>query len=376
VNLDAIAGNVQSLCRLAAGAQLMAVVKANGYGHGALAVGKAALEAGATWLGVYTVEEGGVLRQGGIEAPILVFGPFEPGEAADIWRWNLTPTVTSLAAAEALQRMAAGRRLRFHLKLDTGLARAGVCPSEAIPLVNALRRFPALEPQGVYTHFASADEAFKEPTRDQLRIFLATASGLAEAGFNFPLKHAANSAATLDMPETHLDMVRTGIGMYGCYPSSDVRRTADLQPALRLLSAVSRVHGVPAGTGVGYGHEFRCCRDSTIALVPIGYGDGLPRSLGHGSGRVIIRGTCAPIVGRVSMDQITVDVTDVPEVYVGDPVTLIGQDRDAVQTADDVAAQAGTISYDIVTGLLPRVPRLYRRDSSRGMVGVMQLTSG
>lgn len=374
VDLDAIAANIRSLRNRAVCGRLMAVVKANGYGHGALAVGQTALSNGAEWLGVYTVEEGVSLRQGGIEAPILVFGPFGADEATAIWDSGLTPTVTTVAAGEALQRVADGRKLPFHLKIDTGLARAGVAPEEAVPLMERLRRFPALSPQGLYTHFASADETSKEWTRVQLSAFLATAEHLDRAGFTFSLKHAANSAAILDLPETHLDMVRAGISTYGYYPSTEVKKTVALQPALRLLSAVSRVHGARAGTGVGYGHEFRCPRDSTIALVPIGYGDGLPRSLGRGHGRVIIRGRFAPIVGRVSMDQITVDVTDIAEVCIGDAVTVIGGQDGVEQSAEDVGAQAGTISYDILTGLLPRVPRLYTRGGRP--FGVMKLTSG
>ena len=375
VDLDAITANARALKQLVAGVKLMAVVKANGYGHGASVVAEAALEGGADWLGVYTVEEGIVLRQAGITAPVLVFGPFGSGEAADVWRSRLTPTVTSLAAADALQRVAPnGETLPFHLKIDTGLARAGLSTEDAVPFMRALRQFSALWAQGLYTHFASADDLSPEPTRSQLRLFLQTADRLEAAGHSFVLKHAANSAATLCLPEARLDMVRTGISIYGYYPSQQVDKTVAVRPALSLLSAICRVHLVPAGAGVGYGHEFRGRRPTKIALVPVGYGDGLPRAFGLGCGLALVRGRAAPVVGRVSMDQITLDVTDVPGVEVGDPVTLIGAQGDIRQTADDVARQAGTISYEILAGLLPRVPRVYVRAGS--VVGTARLAFG
>ena len=374
VNLDAVRANVMGLRRHVGESRLLAVVKANGYGPGATMVARAALDGGATWLGVYCVEEGVALREAGIEAPILIFGPFEAGEASDVVESRLTPTIHNLEAAEALSRVAANRTVPFHLKIDTGLTRAGVPPEDALALAKRLRDLPTLRPQGLYTHFASADEPCKESTWEQLRVFLETADAIERAGITFPLRHAANSAATLDCPPTWLHMVRCGISIYGCYPSDAVSRTVPLQPALALKTTVARVRQVPAGTGVGYGHEFRCCRDSIIALAPIGYGDGLPRTLGHGTGRVLVREALAPIVGRVSMDQITVDVTDIPAVTPGDEVTLIGTQAGVSQTAEDVAAQAGTISYDIVTGILPRVPRLYYQRGE--LVGVTRFARG
>ncbi|MBV9282285.1 MAG: alanine racemase [Chloroflexi bacterium] len=359
VNLDAIRTNVRALHASLRGARLMAVVKGDGYGHGAVPAAGAALSAGATWLGVYTVPEGVALRRTFAEVPILVFGPFQRSEARDIWEARLTPTIVSREAAESLQRTANGRTLPYHVEIDTGLTRAGIDPAEALPLMRCLGAYPGLRPQGLYTHFACADECDKGTSRRQFGAFMAVANLLDREGHTFPLKHAANSAATLDLPETHLDLVRTGISIYGYYPSRDVRRAVPLRPALSLISAATRVHRVPAGRGVGYGHEFRCRRPSTIALVPIGYGDGLPRCLGCGNGRVLVRARFAPIVGRVSMDQITIDVTDIPGVQLGDPITLIGRDGEMTQSADDLADRAGTISYEILTGLLPRVPRLY-----------------
>lgn len=364
INLDSLAANIRNLKRQAGASRLLTVVKADGYGHGAAAVGKTAVGAGADWLGVYTVDEGVVLRRNGIDAPILIIGTFQSAEARHIVDERLTPTITSLQAAAALQDAAGGERIAFHVKTDTGLTRAGVPVDTLESFARSLQEFPALEPQGLYTHFASADEDDKTTTFDQFRVFLAVSDRLAEEGLSFPLRHVANSAATLDLPETHLDMVRCGITCYGYYPSPAVRRDVEVRPAMSLLSAVTRVRRVPTGTGVGYGHEFRCSRESLIALVPIGYGDGLPRCLGSGIGTVLLRGRAVPIVGRMSMDQIAVDATDVPAVEPGDAVTIIGRDGEVEQSADDLARQAGTISYDILTGIMPRVPRVYIRSGA------------
>jgi alanine racemase len=357
--LSAVASNVQSLVRHVAPARMMAVVKGDGYGHGAVMVARTALAHGADCLGVYTVSEGVTLRDAGIASSVVVFGPFTRAEVDAIWDQALTPTVTSVEAADRLMSRAAGRRLPVHIKLDTGLHRSGVAPEEAASLLERLSGVTTLAPEGIYTHFASADEPDKSTTHEQIRLFTHAVATLESQGFRFAVRHASNSAATLDIPGARFDMVRCGIALYGYYPSAAVRRDVELLPALSLVSEVTRVHHIAPGTGVGYGHEFRADRTSTIALVPIGYGDGLPRSLGHGRGRVLIGGEPAPIVGRVSMDQITIDVSDIRDVRVGDAAVLIGAQGATEQSADDLAEQAGTISYDILTGLLPRVPRLY-----------------
>jgi alanine racemase len=352
----------------------MAVVKGGAYGHGAHAVAATALANGARWLGVYTVQEGVELRHASITAPILVFGPFAPAEAAQIWDAELTPTIHSVQGAADLQRSArASNRLPFHLKVDTGLTRAGIEAKDAVSFMRSLQQFPALEAQGLYTHFTSADAPTKELSEKQLQIFFEVSRALEQAGFEFAVRHAANSAATLDLPASHLDLVRAGISLYGYYPSVHVSRDVALRPALSLVSAVTRATRVPNGTGVGYDHEFQCARASTIALVPIGYGDGLVRRLGHGRGTVLIRGMPAPICGRVSMDQVTVDVTDLPACQVGDEAVLIGRQGDAAQSADELGAQADTISYEILTALMPRVPRIYVR--SGAVVGVSRMCS-
>jgi alanine racemase len=361
INLDAIAANVRALRHLAHSAQLMAVVKADGYGHGAVAVARTALESGASWLGVYTVGEGVRLRAAGAGAPILVFGPFQKAEAARIVEHRLTPSIWSYGAALDLNEAAHGRDVRFHLKVDTGLNRSGVAPSEAIPLLARVGTLPGLRAEGIFTHFACADDPSHPENARQLGVFVDTIDRLERAGHQFPIRHAANTAATLGLPESHFDMVRCGIGVYGYYPSEASPRSAPLTAALSLVTTVTRIHELPAGAGVGYDHEFICARATRIALAPIGYGDGLPRTLGLGKGRVIVGGALAPIVGRVSMDQITIDVTDAPGVRLGDDVILIGAARGVEHSAGNLAAAAGTISYDILTGIMPRVPRLYAK---------------
>jgi alanine racemase len=362
IDLDTIAANVQALRARARAPEFLVVVKADGYGHGSIAVGKAALAAGATRLGVYTVDEGVALRRAGITAPILVFGPFTNAEAPLVWEFTLNPTVTNLPSAKALQNTSMGRTLNYHLKVDSGLTRNGVLPKDAVGLMNQIKELSALTPEGIFTHFARSDEADKRATWTQFSHFTDTVRRLEEGGHWFPMKHTAASGAVHDLPETHLDMVRCGISVYGYYPSDEVSHEVPLSPALTYVSAVARIHLAPAGTGVGYGHEFICTRGTPIALVPIGYGDGLPRTFGRGNGTVLINGQRAPVVARVSMDQITVDVSSVGKVELGQEVVIIGRQGDAVQTADDIGNQTGTINYDVLCGIMPRVPRLYVRD--------------
>jgi len=335
-------------------------------------VSRAALDAGASSLAVYTVEEGLALRQAGIECRILVFGHFLTIEAPSICEANLTPTVSSEAAGKALQDAATGD-IPYHVKIDTGLGRAGVAPTEAVPLMRSLAHFPALRPEGIYTHFARADEEPNGATADQLCIFRQAIELLERDGHVFPVKHAASTAA-ITLPGTHFNAVRVGIGLYGYHASHNAREAIRLRPALRLVSTLTRVHQLEPGRGVGYGHDFVAQRESRIGLVPIGYGDGIRRSLGNGRGTVIVGGHLVPIVGRVSMDQLTIDLTEVPEAQEDDEVTLIGRDHDVEQTADDLASQSDTISYEVLTCLLPRVPRLYFRRGE--LVGRMQFASG
>lgn len=363
IDLDSVAHNTAALKNFVRPTKLMTVLKANAYGHGAAPVAHTAVEAGADWVAAYTVGECLDLRRAGIGVPCLILGPFERSEVDAILDWNLTPTIYSAKAAELLQQASRDRIVEFHLEIDTGMTRAGHFPDDAVELMRTISRFPSLQGAGLYTHFASADESDSSTTRAQFDVFQRARRRLTAEGFRFQVHHAANSAGLIAHGETHLDLARAGISTYGYYPG-DVPRSVDLRPALQLASSIVRLSHVPAGTAVGYGHTFRCARESLIALVPIGYGDGLRRALGQSRGQVIIRDRFAPVVGRVSMDQISVDVTDIQGVSVGDEVVIIGSGGTVEQGADDIAERLDTISYEILSTIMPRVPRLYTRHGS------------
>jgi alanine racemase len=358
VDLDVVVHNTRLLKAQANGAALLAVVKANAYGHGAVAVARAALAAGADRLGVICVDEGEQLRRAGIGAPILVMGHTPATDAARLVDLSLTGTVASRETAEALARAAAQRgvRLAVHVKVDTGLNRYGFTPAEALALTDWLRDLSSLEVEGLFTHFASADEPDKGYTLDQYSRFRQVTEGLAWV----PIRHASNTATLLDMPDLSLEMVRPGLGIYGLYPSGVVRRDLGLVPALSLKSRIVRLTSLAPGDPVSYGRTWRAARHSLIGLVMCGYADGLPRSLSS-RGSALVRGQRAPIAGRICMDMCMVDVTDVPDVATGDEVVLIGCQGEEEISADDVAELAGTISYEILCGITARVPRLYLR---------------
>ncbi|TET95542.1 MAG: alanine racemase, partial [Dehalococcoidia bacterium] len=356
--------------RQAGPAAVAAVVKANAYGHGALGAARTALEAGADRLAVICVDEGEQLRRGGVSVPILVMGHSSVGEARRIVELELTPTVTSLEMGHALAREAEAVAVRqpLHLKVDTGLNRYGVTPQEVVPLAEALRAIPSLQVEGIFTHFASADEGDKRFTLEQYTTF----RGVVEKLPWVPIRHVSNTATLLDRPEMSLEMARPGVGMYGLYPSPYVSRSLSLRPVLSLKSRVTRLTGVAPGDSVSYGRTWRANRPSTIALVMCGYADGLPRLLSN-RGSMLVRGRRVPIVGRVCMDMCMVDVTDVPDVAEGDEVVVIGRQGEAEITAEEVAELCGTISYEILCGISARVPRLYLREGRP--VGVESLTT-
>lgn len=361
IDLDALSSNVRELKSVARGAAVMAVVKANAYGHGIVPVARAALDAGASWLGVVCADEGERLRHAGIEAPILVLGHVQTGEVDRIVRDSLTPTVNSIELATALSRRAkeSGRELAVHLKVDTGLHRYGSAPREALALAQAIHDMPSLRLQGLFTHFATGEDVDDRCCRQQFETFLEVAAQLPSV----KLRHACNTGTLLRSADMALEMVRPGIGMYGCYPSADLREAATLRPVLSLKSVVARLHRLTPGEGVSYGLTWQASKPSTIALVMCGYGDGLPRSLSN-RGQLLVRGQRVPIVGRVCMDMCMLDVTDVPRIAEGDEVVIIGRQGDEEITADEVADLAGTISYEIFCHISSRVPRLYLRGGS------------
>jgi alanine racemase len=363
VDLDAIARNVAAIKRhVGEGVIVMAVVKANGYGHGAEPVARVALERGASWLAVNRVGEGVGLRRAGFNAPILVMGYTPPAGAARAVAHDLRLTVTSTPLAEALSAAAiqAGKSVPIHVKVDTGMGRFGLLPDEVPGFIRTLVRLPNLELEGLFTHFAVADLADKDYTHQQFAIYLETVAALARDGIKVPIQHVANSAATLDLPEMHLDAVRPGIAIYGLRPSSIVEPGLALHPALSLKSRVGRVRTLAAGSSISYGRTFVTERATPMALVPVGYGDGYIR-LNSNRGAVLIHGQRAPIRGRVCMDQFVVEISGIKGVQPGDEVVLIGQQGDDALSAEEVAAWAETINYEVVTQLMPRVPRIFMR---------------
>ena len=366
VDLKAVAHNVGVLAAAAAPAELCVVVKADAYGHGAVPVARAALGAGATWLGVALAEEGATLRDAGIDAPVLLLSEPTAAEMLLAAEFRLRPTVYTRSGIDAAAKVAAGLRrgrprlLPVHLKLDTGMHRVGAPPDDAVALARAVAAVPELQLEGVYTHFAVADQPDNPFTAAQLDRFSVALSALDEAGLRPPLTHAANSAALITHPESRFDLVRAGIAAYGIPPAPVLAGCLDLRAAMTVRARVSLVKRVAAGEGISYGHDRVFEQETVVATVPIGYADGVRRTLSSTGGHVLIRGRRRPIAGAVTMDQITVDCGEDAEVAVGDEVVLLGEQGDDCISADEWAARLGTISYEVVCGIGPRVPRRYR----------------
>lgn len=366
VDLAAVRHNVGVLGTLAGDAALCAVVKADGYGHGAIEVAGAALAAGARWLAVAHAAEGAALRAAGYDAPILLLSEPLPGEIPTVVRAELRVAVYSAATVERL--VATGARIPVHLKLDTGMNRVGADAAAALALARVVDRSPMLELEGVWTHCAVADEPEDPFTARQLERFSGFLDRLHVDGIEPAVRHAANSAAMIAHPASRFDLVRPGIALYGIAPAAALAGRADLRAALRLTSVVSFVKRVPAGETVSYGRHHRVVTDTTIATVPIGYADGVPRAWGRRGGRVLLAGTARPVVGVVTMDQLMVDCGPEADVAVGDEVVLIGRTNSSNGASEaapasidvhDLAEATDTIAYEIVTGLGRRVTRRY-----------------
>ncbi len=353
VDLDAIRHNVAAL--KPPHAQVMAVVKADAYGHGDVAVARAALEGGATWLGVALVEEGLGLRDAGIDASVLVLSEFPPGSERDAVAAGLTPSLYTQTGLERLRAVApAGTAV--HVKVDTGMHRVGVYPPEATPGFVRDVGAAGLSLGGLWTHFARSEED-EATTRGQLALFRGVVDEVKAAGHLPDLLHAANSAGSILYPEAHLDLVRPGIAVYGILPAPGVGESLGLRPALTWRSSVTFARRLPAGEVVSYGHRYRLERDANVATVPVGYADGYPRSVSSGA-EALIRGRRCPVAGSVTMDQLMLDCDDLP-VEAGDEVVLLGAQGAETVSADELAAHAGTIAYEILTGIGQRVPREY-----------------
>ncbi|HEX6311088.1 MAG TPA: alanine racemase [Acidimicrobiia bacterium] len=366
VDLGALAGNVARLCELAAPAQLLAVVKANGYGHGAYEAARTAVDAGARWLGVATVWEGVELSQKHprLGAPILVLSePTNSVAAEAVVTRGLTPVVYTLPGIEMLAKavvdVGARDPLPVHLKVDTGMHRVGCTPTDALALAETIAARDELDLEGVCTHFAVADEPDNPYTAGQIARFDEVVAALETRGLRPRLVHAANSAGLLVFPEARYDLVRVGIALYGVPPAPALADRMALEPVLTIKARVSHVKELDAGARVSYGLRYELAAPARVATVPVGYADGVPRNLGLRGGEVLIGGRRHPIAGTVTMDQLLVDAGDAP-VEVGDEVVLIGRQGDEQISAGDWAERLDTIAYEIVCGIGSRVPRRYR----------------
>lgn len=365
IDLTAITHNTRVLKSLISPDTLfMAVVKANGYGHGASRVAEAALAAGADRLGVATVEEAEQLISAGLDAPIHILSeaPANLADSAVIAENGFIATVCRRETADALSRAAedAGREVVVHIKIDTGMNRLGLKddPTAVTGFFKHLEHLPGIKTEGIFTHFANADDPASDFPRLQLKRFMKIVAELDRQGFCPPIKHAANSAAIIGFPESHLDMARAGIAMYGLDPSPAFAGRADIRPALSLKARVSFVKDVPLGEDISYGLTYTTSRDSSIATLPLGYADGYSRLLSNKTD-VLVNGQKARNVGTICMDQFMVDVTGIVGVEPGTEAILIGRDGGELITADEIAVRLGTINYEVVCMIGARVPRVY-----------------
>lgn len=361
VDLNALTHNFRQVQARAAGRRVLAVVKAQAYGHGAVAVSRRLLELGADTLGVALVEEGRELREAGIQAPILVMGMVLPDQADEIVRLSLVPAISTRSVAQALAAAAARRNCEavVHVKVDTGMGRIGIGAEQASLFVEEIVSSGTLRVQGIMTHFADADLRDKQFASRQVQRFADLIADLEARGCSIPERHAANSAAVLDYPRALFTMVRPGLMLYGYDPLEGRTHAGDLRQVLSFVTRIAFLKRVPAGTPVSYGRTYVTSRESLIATIPAGYADGYSRALSN-RGEALVRGVRVPVAGRVCMDMTMLDVTDVAGVREGDPVVLIGADGDARITADDLAARTGTIAYEVLCGISRRVPRIYQ----------------
>ncbi|MFH2066355.1 MAG: alanine racemase [Pseudomonadota bacterium] len=375
IHLDAIAHNLQELRRITSPeSSIMAVVKADGYGHGAMEIAKTALNKGATALGVARLNEGIKLRESGIDKPILIFGYTPPNDTDKLLYYNLTQTIGYPELAELYSHAAGkqGAALKVHLKIDSGMGRLGflIDPlsaenqenmySRMIQKISSIIRLPHLIIEGIYTHFASADHRDKTIAIRQFELFRNLLDQLSRTtSFQAKIYHAANSAAIIDMPETHMNMVRAGIALYGLYPSQEMdREKINLRPVMELKTNIQHLKKVPKGFPVSYGGTWKAPKQTTIATIPLGYADGYSRLLSS-KGFMLVCGKKAPVVGRVCMDLIMLDVGEIPEVCVNDEVVVFGKQNAASIAVDEIAETLGTINYEIVSTISSRVPRIF-----------------
>ncbi|GAK49844.1 alanine racemase [Candidatus Moduliflexus flocculans] len=375
IDLDGIEHNLREFRRiLPAQTQIMAVVKADAYGHGAYQVAQTALQSGASWLAVALVEEGICLRRKGITAPLLLLGISAPGTEHAVLEHDLRPMVCTVESARRFSEcgQAMQKTVQFHLKLDTGMGRVGVRPDNLPTLLDTISDLPNLEMEGVFTHFAKADETDKTYSHLQIRRFQECLHRIRQGGFAPRFCYLANSAGTMELPDAHADMARIGISLYGMYPSAEVDPAiVHLKPVLCWKTRVVHLKTLPPGEAVSYGGLFVTQRPTVVATLPVGYADGFRRRLWKQHWHVLIRGQRAPIIGRICMDMCMIDATDIPGVMVGDEVVLIGSQGAETILADDMATALDTINYEITCLVGKRVPRIYRRQGE--IIGIESL---
>jgi alanine racemase len=357
IDLEAVRNNV-SLIKESTGVDVLAIVKANAYSHGAVPVARAALEAGATWLGVARVSELLELRSGGISAPVLMLGYVPPLRLEEVIDLDCVLTVWSCDQLEEISAAAArmGKYTRVHIKVDTGMSRLGVQAQNAIDLVRSVEQFPGVVLEGLFTHFARADELDATTTNQQEALFDQVLRQLEAENLRPPLVHASNSAASLTRPSAHYSLVRLGNAMYGLHPSPECQNPSTYQAALSWKSYLGQVKMLEPGRGLSYGHNYTTSRHERIGTVPVGYADGYRRIEGN---QVLVGGKLCPVVGRVCMDYILVQLDEVPDAQAGDEVVLIGKQGDAVLSAENVAKIWGTINYEVVCVIGARVSRYF-----------------
>jgi len=359
IDTDALASNVRLIKSfIGPDVALMAVVKADAYGHGAVQAARIALLNGATYIGVSSIDEALVLRAAGIDGPIIALNFTPPHRLVDALHHDITLALYDLDIAHAYNRIARELKqtVRVHFKIDTGMGRLGVLPQQVEPAFQEILKLDGIHVEGIYTHFSVADED-ADYTRQQFNTFTALVDYLkATTGYDFRYIHAANSAGTLRHPDMHLNMVRTGIAMFGMHPSDDVRLPAGFRPVMGWKTMVAQVKTLPPGHAIGYGNTYITSTEERIAILPVGYADGFRRTPFTWR-EVLIRGRRAPLVGRVSMEKSAVSVSHIPDVQIGDEVVLLGSQDGDTLTAEEIASHLQTINYELTCTILPRIPR-------------------
>ena len=364
VDLDAIAYNFQMMkANIKKDVHMIAVIKTDGYGHGAVQIARLLENTDYIWgYATATLEEAVILRKHGIQKPILVLGCIFPDQWEEMIQNEVRMTTYTTDMAKGVSDLAVrlGKDAYIHIKLDTGMSRLGFQINEnSVDAIEEISKMPGLKLEGLFTHFSKADETDKKYTDEQIEKYCYMQEELKKRGVTFEFYHCSNSAGIIDVPKANMDLVRAGISIYGLYPSEEVRKlNVPLKPAMELISHVAYVKTVPAGTPVSYGATYVTDRETRLATIPVGYGDGYPRSLSN-KGYVLIHGKKAPICGRICMDQFMVDITDIPDVKFGDKVTLIGKDGEEILPVETLSDLSGRFNYEFVCDLGKRIPREY-----------------